>query len=117
MSLSTALSKLSRLTLLSLFCAGLFVSVGDLRVGSGGVEIGGSGVNVVAAKDGADAMEKSLAESSKPTPEMEAEWASIAAGTGNKQQPLNAAIDGLIDIYNMGIELLSIFITPLIMLA
>ncbi len=98
MSLSTTLSKLSRLTLLSLFCAGLFVSVGDLRVGSSGVEIGG-GVDVVMAE----------------TPVAPA--TGVAPPTTQTKDPVNETINSLIIGLNLIIEVITFLITPLIMLA
>ena len=91
MSLSTTLSKLSRITLLSIFCTGLFVSMGDVRVGSEGVVIGGVGVESVMAAGGPE--------------------------TEGKKDIVSSVVNGLADLSNIVIKLLSIFLTPLIMLS
>jgi len=97
MSLPTTLSKLTRLALLSVFCTGLFVSMGDVRVGSEGVEIGGVGVeSVMAACDTKDG----------PCPPPE-----------KIQTSIDKTVESLVSLLNIGVGLLTFLITPLIMLA
>ena len=85
---SQILSKLSRLALLSVFCAGLFITSGEVSVSnSEGLQISGGVQSVVAAE------------------------------TPTKQTPEDTTINSIISILNLGIGVLTFLITPLIMLA
>lgn len=97
---STIASKLFRLVLLSVFCAGLFISSGELGIGNTGeISLGSTGIHVmVAAADPAPAD------------------GAPAAGSDTKGV-VNDAMNGTVDIANVVIKLFSIFLTPLIMLA
>ncbi|EKD29290.1 MAG: hypothetical protein ACD_78C00454G0004 [uncultured bacterium (gcode 4)] len=96
---SHILSRLLRFWLLGVFIVGLFVSIGEVSINQGGaLSLSQGGWNVAVAVTPADGV---------ATP----------GANDKKAEPINAAMDGLIDVYNMGIELLSIIITPLIMLA
>ncbi|MDP2103765.1 MAG: hypothetical protein Q8K26_02490, partial [Candidatus Gracilibacteria bacterium] len=96
---SHILSRLLRIGLLGVFVVGLFVSIGEVSINQGGtLSLSQGGISTVAAAEPAGG--------------------AVTPGANDKKaEPVNAAIDGLIDVYNMGIELLSIIITPLIMLA
>ena len=84
---SQILSKLSRLGLLSVFCAGLFITSGELSMNNtGGFQIGNGGIQSAAALD---------------TP----------------VDPINTTVDSLVTLMNLGIGTLTFLITPLIMLA
>lgn len=98
---SSIVSKSLRLVLLSVFCAGLFVSVGEVNIGSkGGVSLGNGGINAVWAADppagGATTGDTTKSDSKETT---------------------NDVMKGLTDFANVIIKLLSIFLAPLIMLA
>ncbi|OIP55067.1 hypothetical protein AUK10_00115 [Candidatus Gracilibacteria bacterium CG2_30_37_12] len=91
MSLSTILSKLSRLGLLSVFCMGLFLSSGELSMSpAGNVQIGSGGVQSAMAADDA---------------------------TTTKKGVEDPAINTIISVLNLGIGVLTFLVTPLIMLA
>lgn len=95
MSPSVILSRFSRLALLSVFCAGLFVTSGELSVNNGGeVEVGSGGVYSAMAADTTPAAEK-------PT----------------KKEVADETINSIISFLNLGIGVLTFLITPLIMLA
>lgn len=91
MSSSVILSRFSRLALLSVFCAGLFVTSGELSVNNGGgVEIGSGGVYSAMAE------EKTQKDA---------------------KIPMDETINSIISFLNLGIGVLTFLITPLIMLA
>lgn len=101
---STIFSKLSRLALLSVFCAGLFVTGGELRINDDSiVQMGSGGVYSAMA---AETTKKTAAATPDPT-----------AKKPDEKSVTNEAMGTLVDISNVIIKLLSIFLTPLIMLA
>lgn len=88
---STAFSKLSRIALVSVFCAGLFVASGELSMNpNGGVQMGNGGVAIASAAE---------------------------PGKTEKKDVVGMVVGGMIDLANIVIKLLSIFLTPLIMLS
>ncbi len=94
MSQSQILSKISRLGLLSVFCAGLFLTSGELTVKpNDGVHFASGGVYSAMA-------------------------AGVEAASKDKtKEVVSDTTNAMVDIANFAIKLLSIFLTPLIMLA
>lgn len=94
---STIASRLFRLGLLSVFCAGLFLSSGEMHIGStGNMSIGDGGVYTVAAETAAPAG---------------------ADAKTDKKEPVDDTINSIISFLNLGVGILTFLITPLIMLA